>query len=552
MVNGVLRKIYIIGDSTVQTYGSDSYPQMGWGQVLQEFFDPSLMEIHNHAIGGRSSRSFHEEGRWTEVVNNLSPGDYVFIQFGHNDRDWSKPERYTDTAQFKDYLRIYVNETRAAGAYPVLISPMIMNAYGGSTLRNVFTEGANDYRGAMLEVAEELDAYFVDLNMKSYDFINSVGLDYSRKFIFLGLDPGEYPNFPDGISDGTHFQELGAYTMASLIVDGLEELPEDSITDRLDSAYLTRYEVNVTTVPEGGAKGFTSCKYPVGVHVKMKAFPESGYTIHHWEDNSANNIGTDDTISIIVDDHDYNYSLFLTDCSGEVGGSAYRDKCEHCVGGNTGDTSCVSQFKFASSCNYDGVVEDEVSEEVTIQYVNTTSFDHASSMFSIQVLEEKTYPFGIFYSNAQAGEKLDVYVNDTHVHELDLEISEGWSTIYFDLNLINGYNKIKFISQSVTGGVFLESLNYYAKSIYKGSCNKLGSEDFKLSEIKVYPNPFQDDFIIQNIGRYDYGLYNLQGMIIKEGKGSDLNKIGSGLPNGTYLLKVVSQNRVFTEIIEKR
>ena len=139
-------QIFIIGDSTVANYGSSAYPFAGWGQVFQHFFDDTKVSTQNRARGGRSSRSFYEEGLWDNVVAELATGNYVFIQFGHNDRDYSKEERYTSPEDYKTYLAIYINDSRALGAIPVLVSPMNMNSTS-----NVFTE----YRAAMLEVAEK-------------------------------------------------------------------------------------------------------------------------------------------------------------------------------------------------------------------------------------------------------------------------------------------------------------------------------------------------------------------------------------------------------------
>ena len=184
MQTGWKGKIFIIGDSTVANYTSSAYPQTGWGQVLQPYFDNSVVQIVNRAIGGRSSRSFYQEGRFTSVLNEIQKGDYLLIQFGHNDRDFTKTERYTSTTDYKTYLSMYVNEARAKGAIPLLVSPMVMNAYNTSGLRNVFTESGNDYRGAMLAVSSELNVAFADLNMKSFNLVKSLGQNYASRYVY--------------------------------------------------------------------------------------------------------------------------------------------------------------------------------------------------------------------------------------------------------------------------------------------------------------------------------------------------------------------------------
>ena len=118
--------VYTIGDSTMANKDTtNGNPERGWAQGLQEFFDADRVIVENHAANGRSSRSFFDEGRWKPIVDKLKPGDYVFIQFGHNDEKAEDPKRYTDPkSSYRDFLTAYVNDTRAKGAYPVLMTPL--------------------------------------------------------------------------------------------------------------------------------------------------------------------------------------------------------------------------------------------------------------------------------------------------------------------------------------------------------------------------------------------------------------------------------------------
>ena len=216
--------IYVVGDSTVQTYKDNVYPQTGWGQVLGYFFDASRVKVLNYAIGGRSSRTFIEEGRLDEVKGKLQKGDFLFVQFGHNDRDYSKAARYVEPSQFSGYIQKYVDAGQAKGANVVLVSPMNLN---GS--RNVFSTGNNNYdaRGMMQTVAKNNKIPFVDLNMKSYNTYNTTYKsmpDYVTRYLYKKLEKGEYPNFPDGVNDGTtHFQEMGSMGHAQMICEELED-----------------------------------------------------------------------------------------------------------------------------------------------------------------------------------------------------------------------------------------------------------------------------------------------------------------------------------------
>ncbi len=286
-------KITIIGDSTVCNYASSKYPQAGWGQVLDRFFTAGSVTVNNRAIGGRSSRSFYQEGRWADVLSNLENGEYVFIQFGHNDRDFSKEERYTDTSQYKEYLRKYVNESRKKGAIPVLISPMNMNAWNGSNVREVFCEGANNYRGAMLNVSKELNVPFIDLEKKSVALQKRMGQNYCAKFIYLGLDANEYPNFADGSSDGTHFQEMGANFMAKFVCEGIEELK--SLPDMAKLAALLKPLHKLTVLSNKSDAGMITedgNTFPEGVSITLKVKPNAGESFKGWYDYSDKIVST--------------------------------------------------------------------------------------------------------------------------------------------------------------------------------------------------------------------------------------------------------------------
>lgn len=108
--------LYLAGDSTMQTYNPYWEPQAGWGQMFPSFFDESV-EIKNHSIGGRSSKSFIFQGRLDEILRMIRPGDYLFVQFGHNDATISVPERYASPADYKIYLKTYIDGVRQRGQH---------------------------------------------------------------------------------------------------------------------------------------------------------------------------------------------------------------------------------------------------------------------------------------------------------------------------------------------------------------------------------------------------------------------------------------------------
>lgn len=290
---GAVIKIYLIGDSTVCNYNASAYPMTGWGQMLPYFFNSANVTVDNRAIGGRSSRSFYEEGRWTTVKNLLVAGDYVFIQFGHNDRDYSKAERYTSVADYKTFLTTYVNDTRAKGAIPVLVSPMVMNAWSNGTMRNVFTETGNNYRGGMLEVATALNVPFIDLNMKSWNLYKGLGQAYISRYVYHTYVAGEYPNYPNGSSDGTHFQEMGAIDNARMVVQGISELSSTASMTNLAQYLKPQYQISAVVNPVGADQMTTrTASYPQGLTVTLKTIPKTTSTFQEWNNASGTSIAT--------------------------------------------------------------------------------------------------------------------------------------------------------------------------------------------------------------------------------------------------------------------
>jgi polygalacturonase/lysophospholipase L1-like esterase len=232
-------KVWIIGDSTVADYSLESgyqakrYPIMGWGQVFQAFMSSDSLPLVRHIIksdsvivddrarGGRSTRSFFEEGRWAEIYRQLKPGDVVMIQFGHNDASVNKGERYTSLPGYKEFLRLYVSQAREKGAIPILVTPVARN-YPWKDGRLGNTHG--DYPDAMREVAGEMNAYLIDLTTLSMDFFTGKGQPYVTTTYFMNFPAGMYEGYPDGSSDNTHFQPAGATAVASLVFDAMKTL----------------------------------------------------------------------------------------------------------------------------------------------------------------------------------------------------------------------------------------------------------------------------------------------------------------------------------------
>jgi lysophospholipase L1-like esterase len=232
-------KVYLIGDSTMadytlyDDYKAKRYPITGWGQVFQAFVSSdSLFKLRNitkadsvvvlvKARGGRSTRTFFEEGRWSEVYKALESNDMVLIQFGHNDAAKDKPERFVNIDGYKEYLRLFVNQALEKGAVPILLTPVNRNyPWADGKLSNVHGE----YPDAVKQVARELNVRLIDLTQLSIDLFTSKGQEYVTSHYFMNFAAGLYEGYPDGGKDNTHFQPAGALEIARLVFQALSGL----------------------------------------------------------------------------------------------------------------------------------------------------------------------------------------------------------------------------------------------------------------------------------------------------------------------------------------
>ena len=220
-------RVYLIGDSTIAIKEVKAFPETGWGMPFNNFFDTSVV-IDNRAKNGRSTKSFIAENLWQPVVDKLQEGDYVFIQFGHNDEGKEKTGRYTTPDEFKTNLLRYVNESRAKKALPILITPVSRRNFDSA---GHIKQTHPLYSEAVREVAKANNVPLIDLDEKSRDLLQKLG-PVSSKLLFNYLDAGEHPNYPDGKKDDTHFNELGARKMAEIVLAEIKNLKLD-LADRI-------------------------------------------------------------------------------------------------------------------------------------------------------------------------------------------------------------------------------------------------------------------------------------------------------------------------------
>jgi len=229
--------VFMIGDSTMANKDTTGGKQeRGWGMMLQQYFKSGVV-VDNHAVNGRSSKSFIDEGRWDVVLSKMKPGDYVIIQFGHNDE---KPaaDRHTDPGTtFDANLRRFVLESRARGGIPILCNAVVRRNFyrqvdssvDDESLRNTTYEDEKvnsdtliDTHGAYLlsprNVARELNVPFIDANRVTHDLEQGMGIEGSRR-LHMWFRPGEHPSVPKGRKDNTHYNVYGATVVAGLLAE---------------------------------------------------------------------------------------------------------------------------------------------------------------------------------------------------------------------------------------------------------------------------------------------------------------------------------------------
>jgi lysophospholipase L1-like esterase len=198
--------IWLIGDSTMAAKKAERFPESGWGVELADYVTENAL-VHNHAASGRSTKSFIDEGRWKIVKDSIKKGDYVVMEFGHNDEK-AEDKLHTDAqTSFKDNLKNFVKETRAKGGIPVICSSIIRRKFDESG-NLVDTHG--DYIAAAEEVAQETKTIYVDMEKETRQLVIKLGPEKSKEL------------FNYGKKDDTHLNHYGAKIVAGLFVQEIK------------------------------------------------------------------------------------------------------------------------------------------------------------------------------------------------------------------------------------------------------------------------------------------------------------------------------------------
>lgn len=216
--------LFLIGDSTMSDKKNpEENPEHGWGQVLPELLIDEI-KVDNHAVNGRSSRSFIGQDRWEAVLEKLRPGDYVFIQFGHNDQKYKSPDRFTNPfTSYRSNLEKFVKETREKGANPVLFSSIVRRNFNE---HGTLMDTHGEYPLVARLVADDMNVPFVDLQRSTEKLEMFYGVEDSKR-LHLHFEPGEHDYYENGKEDNTHLSRKGAFLVATLALQEIagQKLP---------------------------------------------------------------------------------------------------------------------------------------------------------------------------------------------------------------------------------------------------------------------------------------------------------------------------------------
>ena len=370
--------LYLVGDSTCATKDLDKQnPERGWGHMLQPFFDSQIV-VSNHARNGRSTRSFRDEGLWDNVIGRVGEGDYVFIQFGHND---SKDDhRYSSPAQYAENLRAYVREVRGKDATPVLLTPIVRRKW----VDGVLTDTHGEYPAQMKRVAAEEAVTLIDMEAVTREWVAAMGDEGSKPY-FMWVEPGTCPLHPDGRQDDTHLNIRGARILAAMTADRMAGAFPELAAHRVDYDYVVAKDGSgdfftitelVNNLPDFTKEGEVRVLIRNGVYKEKVVIPQTKTFIHFvgesvegtiltYDDYAARRnaagkkIGTSGSSSLYICATDFTAENITFDNSAGRVGQAVAVQCigDHMVFRNCRFTGNQDTLYLYGHGNRDGAAE---------------------------------------------------------------------------------------------------------------------------------------------------------------------------------------------------
>jgi len=209
--NKTAKTIYLTGDSTV--VDAQYEPWASWGQMLPYFFVPNEVVIANYAESGETLKAFEDRHRIDKIWNKIKSGDYLFIQFGHNDQKAGNSTK----SGYRKRLKEWISKAKELGAIPVLVTSMNRRVFDEN---NKIVNTLDDFPAAMREIAKEEKIDLIDLNTMSKNLFEAMGPEKAKK-AFVHYPANSYPNQPTALADDTHFNTYGAYELAKCVVKSI-------------------------------------------------------------------------------------------------------------------------------------------------------------------------------------------------------------------------------------------------------------------------------------------------------------------------------------------
>lgn len=336
-------RVFIIGDSTTETWGLNWYPCMGWGAIFQHFFDRDKVVVDNRGVGGTTTKSYYNE-HWAGVIDDINEGDYLFMSFGANDSN-TYAKYCTTTEEFIDYIGIFCKAARDRGATPVLLSTVNQNSWRSN---GILESSYGAHPQAMRDAAEKYDTPFFDLYSFGFDLSQGVGEEYNTFYRHNNYKAGEYVNYPKGKEDHVHLQETGATDFARYIVESIEKSSDERLKVLAD-ATTPRYAVTFETDKESIATSISrSATFPEGINVTLKSYGRGGKKCV-WLDNEGRVISKDHVYVYVMKDHDEHFIATYNDTSVNQNSSFYFRILSDKIIFTDGLTHTVDIYSFSGS-----------------------------------------------------------------------------------------------------------------------------------------------------------------------------------------------------------
>ncbi len=297
--NGQKITLRLMGDSTMADKDlSKENPERGWGQRLPSHLD-TMVTVCNYAQNGRSTKSFIDRGLWDQVKRDLKPGEYLFIQFGHNDSKKDDPARYAPAfGAYQENLRTFIDYALEKGAKPVLFTPVSRRWFDDEGKLKKDCHG--DYPEAVFQVAKEYGIPVIDANAITQAWLESLGDEASRKY-YMWVEPGTCPRHPDGLVDNTHTNVAGARKLVELLLPAITEvIPElaghvaeyDFVVAKDGSGDFFTVQEAVNAAPDYCKQDETRIRIRKGVYEEKVTIPANKEKLHLIGEDAVNTVIT--------------------------------------------------------------------------------------------------------------------------------------------------------------------------------------------------------------------------------------------------------------------